>query len=64
MVERPPDCRQACTVVRPWNDAVATELAAEYVDVGLEEPHADIAARRTRFSEEVHRTSKPADHRL
>jgi hypothetical protein len=47
MVEFPTNCQQARAIIRAGNDTVAAELAAEYIDLSLEEPNAGVPAFRS-----------------
>ncbi len=50
VVEFLADRKQSGAIVRAWDDAVAAELAAQYIDLSLEEPDTGIPTRHTRFN--------------
>jgi hypothetical protein len=62
VVEFPADCQQPCPVIRAGNDTVAAELAAEYIDLSLQEPDAGVPTCSARLSEEVHSDVEPVQH--
>jgi hypothetical protein len=43
-------------------DPIATELAAENLNLGLEEPNAGIPSSGIRFNEKVRKDVEPAEH--
>ena len=53
MVEFLADCQEPGAVVRVGHDSVATDLAAEDLDLGFEEADAGVPARGAGFRDEV-----------
>jgi hypothetical protein len=64
VVELLTDRQQPGAVVRAWNDPVTAQLAAEDLDLGLEEPDAGVSASGAGLEKEVQSDIKPAQHAL
>ncbi len=62
VVELSADRQQAGAIIRARNNTVATELAAEYIDLGLDEPDAGVPTCSARFSGEVKSDVEPTQH--